>query len=755
MKKRRVFKLIFFVFFIALGVHISIEPLYTPTAISTPAHHFLFPRYIAHKALVSKNHKGNTFEALEEALASYVDGIEVDIRLSRDNVPFLYHGETLEEATNGKGIPEDHTWEQLQQLFYLDATQSKLVSLEDIFKLIGSQKYLFLDIKTSTLFNFNHNFAKEIAELIQQYHLQDSVIVESFNPFFLMAMRLSDRYVLLMYDFTVKASAIGEEVQSQFDKIPWLLKQPFFQKQIRRIVRPDILGPSWNLEEGLLKSLIEHGYPLICWTVDDDKIANKLFKLGVKGLQTNNPIELMQSLPETEKVVYDAGGTKSQVNRIIYVRNNQDIINALQEAKKTNKKITMAGRRHSMGGQTLLDGSIHLSMLRMDSVRYNQETSSVIVGAGATWKKIQSILNGFGRSVKVMQSDNIFTVGGSISANVHGWQVGEPPLSSTILSMKIITADGEIRDISKDTEPELFSAVMGGYGQFGVIVEAELATVPNSTLKFHAAYMEPQQFAEKFQNLVTKNNKVELAYGRLSVDRGHLFEEAGLFWFEKSDLAVTTRLPPERLVALKRAIFRASQYLELGKTIRWSAEKIYAQQLTSAPSVSRNFAMNADIHILWPLYGENKDILQEYFIPKNKIYEFLVALKNLILLHDMNLLNATIREVRKDDISGLPYANKDVFAFVLLFSQAQNPESERKMTEFTKKVIDEVLKLDGTFYLPYRLHYTKDQILKAYPTLSKWIKLKETWDPDKIFYSQFFDHIQSLLYSPYTIFKKG
>ena len=381
-------------------------------------------------------------------------------------------------------------------------------------------------------------------------------------------------------------------------------------------------------------------------------------------------------------------------------------------------------------------------MMRIDHVSYNPKDKTLTVGSGATWKKIQNVLDTHGRSVKVMQSDNIFTVGGSISANVHGWQAGAPPISSTINSMQIITADGKILNISKKNEPELFKAVIGGYGQFGVILEAQLTTVANSALNFRCEFMKPDIFAANFQEHVTKNPKVELAYGRLSVDRDHLFEEAGLFWYETTNPISSDKITQEGMVALKRGIFRASQYTELGKAMRWAAERFYAQKSAAANPVSRNNAMNTDSHILWPLYDKNKDILHEYFIPKDKLNKFLEVTKHLILSYDMNVLNVTIREIKQDNVSRLPYANQDVFGLVFLFSQNQDVEAEEKMKQFTQKVIDEVIKLQGTFYLPYRLHYNHDQLLACYPHTGEWLKIKQKWDPDGVFSSQFFEHVQ-------------
>lgn len=72
------------------------EPLYTPTALPVGVDHYIFPTVIAHKSLTSNEFPGNSLSAIQDALSSTVDGIEVDVRISKDGVLFLYHGDTLE-----------------------------------------------------------------------------------------------------------------------------------------------------------------------------------------------------------------------------------------------------------------------------------------------------------------------------------------------------------------------------------------------------------------------------------------------------------------------------------------------------------------------------------------------------------------------------------------------------------------------------------------------------------------------------------
>jgi FAD/FMN-containing dehydrogenase/glycerophosphoryl diester phosphodiesterase len=736
-------KYIILISFIGVWIYSLTEPLYTPTALPVGKDHYDFPEVIAHKALTSGDFPGNSLSAIKESLSSTVDGIEVDVRISKDGVLFLYHGDTLEEYTDDQGIPENYDWSYLAQVKYKN-TEEALVSLDDFLTLVGNQKTIFLDIKSNKL--IDSNTAHGVVDCIKRHQLQDNIFIESFNPITLAIIRLYSRDIMIMYDFADNTTAFGDESQEQFNKIPWFLKLHWVQKQVRRITRPDLLGPRFNLNSNILQDLISR-YPVIGWTVDDLETAKSLYKSGIKGLQSNKPQIIESIARQKNKKILDAGGNVEYIHSMIKVRCVQDIQDVIIRAKQEAKTVNIGGRRHSMGGQTLSKGGILLDMLSFNDVTYNPSTKTVTAQAGATWKKIQEILASHDRSIKVMQSDNIFTVGGSIGVNVHGWQVGSPPIGSTILKMTVITPDGKIQTISPSINSELFNAVIGGYGMFAVVVDAELDTVPNSLVKFNALFANIENFHELFESNISNNPKVELAYARLSVDQDNLFNEIGLFWFENKKLyAQKKNIDSEKLIAFKRGMFRLSEYHNLGKKLRWKAEKTYAKILaTTQVLLSRNDAMNTDVHILWPLYGKSKDVLHEYFIPKKNISKFINKLKSHVIDNNINLLNVTIREVKKDNISSLSYAKKDVYGLVCLFSQGQTLEDEEKMRKFAQSIIDEALILDGSFYLPYRLHYKANQMLAAYPEAKIWLKLKKKYDPNLIFQSQFFRHIDTIL----------
>jgi len=96
----------------------------------------------------------NSLAAIKESIRIGVDIIEIDVKVSKDGVPFLMHDRTLDRTTTGKGDPEELTWDELQQLFIVDkgkTTRLKIPSLEEALKLSHGQILVDLDLKTDRI----------------------------------------------------------------------------------------------------------------------------------------------------------------------------------------------------------------------------------------------------------------------------------------------------------------------------------------------------------------------------------------------------------------------------------------------------------------------------------------------------------------------------------------------------------------------------------------------------------------------------
>ena len=151
--------------------------------------------------------------------------------------------------------------------------------------------------------------------------------------------------------------------------------------------------------------------------------------------------------------------------------------------------------------------------------------------------------------------------------------------------------------------------------------------------------------------------------------------------------------------------------------------------------------MGSDIHVLWPESRATRDILHEYFVPRRELGRFIDGLRSRLKKHGANLLNVTVRDVRRDDLTVLRYAVSDRVALVLFFSQEPSVSAERKMEALTRELVDLAIGLGGSFYLPYRPHYTKEQFRAAYPGWEEFSRLRKRYDPERLIESGFLRHI--------------
>jgi FAD/FMN-containing dehydrogenase len=192
---------------------------------------------------------------------------------------------------------------------------------------------------------------------------------------------------------------------------------------------------------------------------------------------------------------------------------------------------------------------------------------------------------------------------------------------------------------------------------------------------------------------------------------------------------------------LRRAIFRNSASNGAGKTLRWWLE-LHLNPPLAGP-VSRNSILNASASILANDDPGSTDILHEYFVPQARLWEFVRAAREIILRAEGNLLNVTVRDVRRDDRSVLAYARQDVFGLVMLFVQERTQEGEDRMRTMTRNLIDAAIAAGGTFYLPYRAHATIEQLGRGYPAWDAAIRAKDRYDPDGVFRDTFYDMYRS------------
>jgi len=434
---------------------------------------------------------------------------------------------------------------------------------------------------------------------------------------------------------------------------------------------------------------------------------------------------------------------ETAIGTLVTVPENVDeaitqIAQLIKQASLQGKKISIAGAQHSMGGHTIYPNGIVLNMKPFHYMKLDSLSNTLLVGSGALWSEIIPFLDKHKRSVAVMQSNNSFSVGGSISVNCHGWQPNSPPIASTVESFRLIRADGEIVTCSRNENRELFSLVLGGYGLFGVILDVKLHVVENKMYKTQQYVIKSSDYIKEYNRLATGNADLGMVYGRININPKHFMEEAIIGTFIIDSNAAFKPLGESGFTGIRRTVFRGSANSDYGKNLRWKAEKLIAAQI-NGKTVSRNQLQNEGVEVYQNTDTAYTDILHEYFIPTNSVEQFISRLKAIIPTHKVDLLNITVRNVQKDRDTYLRYANEEVFGFVMLFNQAKTPEAENEMKALTQQLINEAIALKGTYYLPYRLHATKEQLFKAYPQAGQFFLLKKKYDPAEVFSNKFYE----------------
>jgi FAD/FMN-containing dehydrogenase len=433
----------------------------------------------------------------------------------------------------------------------------------------------------------------------------------------------------------------------------------------------------------------------------------------------------------------------TKVDTIINVPNDKTEIerqlkSILNYAKANNLKISIAGAKHSMGGHTIYPNGIVLNMLPYKQMELDTINNILTIGAGALWEDAIKYLDGFGKSVSIMQAFSSFSLGGSISVNGHGWQKDLPPISASVVSFTLMNESGNIVNCSRDENRELFNLTIGGYGLFGIILEIKLRVTDNMALQYKHIKVNPENYVSSFKKYVSDNPNVNLAFGRLRISDKHFLEEATINYFEKLETKIPV-LESQRSTEAQRLVFRGSVNSEYGKRLRWDLESGMNKAL-KGHVFSRNALMNDHVSLIENKDSTSTDLLHEYFIPERNFNLFIQDIKPVLRNSKIDLLNITIRGVHEDKDSYLRYARENVFGFVLLFSQKKTDEQEAEMKNLTNQLVDITLKNEGTYYLPYRLHIGKEKMRKSYPNADSFFMMKLKYDPKEIFNNKFYEH---------------
>ena len=244
---------------------------------------------IAHRG-ASAYYPENTMSAFRAAVDMNADMIELDVLISKDNIPVVFHDEKLNKKTNGSGYVMDHILSDLKKLdagswFDPKFKNERIPTLREVLEYSNNKIFVNIEIKSEAVTQVEKNGIVELVlKLVEELGMQDKVIISSFD------YRVLER--VKKNNSLVKVALLYERQQS-YGREPSKLVEDYKVDAFNLSMQQ--LADSW------IKQLNENTIPFFVYTVNDDKLMESLIRAGAKGIFTDRPDLLNKVVDEVIK----------------------------------------------------------------------------------------------------------------------------------------------------------------------------------------------------------------------------------------------------------------------------------------------------------------------------------------------------------------------------------------------------------------------------------------------------------------------
>lgn len=429
----------------------------------------------------------------------------------------------------------------------------------------------------------------------------------------------------------------------------------------------------------------------------------------------------------------------------------------IHRAAQQGQPVCVAGGRHAMGGQQFGTGTVLVDTSRLKRVLGFDPVAGLIeVEAGIHWPELIGYLVTVQRDTPWPQQWAIaqkqtgadrLSLGGSLAANGHGRGLIMRPLIADVASFTLVDAQGEAKRCSRQENSKLFRLVIGGYGLFGLVYSIQLRLVPRQkverVVEIIAADALPAAFEQRIQ--------AGFLYGdfQFSTDEsGQDFLQRGVFsCYRPVDPA--TPLPP----AEGQKELSADQWQELfylSHTDKAAAFRQYAAYYVSTSGQ----VYGSDTHQL-STYFDNyhydlnqrlgathpaSEIITEIYVPRPELPDFLAAARDDFRANRVNLIYGTIRLIEQDTESFLAWARQPYACTVFNLHTVHTPEGIEHSAAAFRRLIDMAIQRGGSYFLTYHKYATRRQLEACYPQFAEFLHLKQQYDPEERFQSDWYRH---------------
>jgi FAD/FMN-containing dehydrogenase len=447
----------------------------------------------------------------------------------------------------------------------------------------------------------------------------------------------------------------------------------------------------------------------------------------------------------------------TRVKEIVNISSVADLQRTLRRAAASRTAVSIAGGRHAMGAQQFAEQSMLLDTTRFNRVRsFDRARGIVDVEAGIMWPALVEYLlkeqagrpKQFGIAQKQTGADRL-TIGGALSANVHGRGLKMKPFVGDVESFVLIDAAGNARTCSRTENAELFRLAIGGYGLFGVISTVKLRLVPRQKIQrmveVRLVDELPQAFEQRiadgfvfgdFQFSVDETSDDFLRKGVFScyrpVDPATPMPEAQRELGDEDWHALLLLAHNNKATAFDRY---SKYYLSTSGQLYWSDTHQMSTYLD-------DYHVRLDTQL--GVKDRATEMITEIYVPRPALPSFMAEVAAKFRTNGVPIVYGTVRLIEQDDETFLAWAKQPYACIIFNLHVVHTAEGRERAAQAFRDLIDMGLKRGGRYYLTYHRHARREQVEAAYPQLPECLRLKRKYDPEERFQSEWYRYYKGM-----------
>jgi FAD/FMN-containing dehydrogenase len=167
---------------------------------------------------------------------------------------------------------------------------------------------------------------------------------------------------------------------------------------------------------------------------------------------------------------------------IVRCRTTADVVAALALARRAGLEVSVRGGGHNVAGRAVTDGGVMIDLAEMKGITVDPDGATATVEGGATWGELNEAAGAQGLAVTggLISATGVagYTLGGGL-----GWLMAKHGLAAdNVLAIELVKADGEVLRVDDSSHADLFWALRGGGGNFGVATSFTFRVHPHATI---------------------------------------------------------------------------------------------------------------------------------------------------------------------------------------------------------------------------------------------------------------------------------